>query len=551
MNFKKTVILTLSAALLMFAVTGAPLGAADDAKASACPKKAPVMVETVQAGPFSQYLVLTGEGRTEIVAVKSPVAGILSEAKVSEGSLIDVDQELVVLNAGMDAEVKKLEDEAARAKKVLDARKGWKEKSEKAIASAEKAYQAALDKLNARKAQAGMVLKAPVAGVSRLVLAAGSEIAADSVLLEITNPRRMIFTVAAKHGLAVGDKLSASSDAFSGEMTAEVVALADGQAALAVNNEGGQLRDGVRATFKKLLAELSGVIAVPAAAVQQDSLGEFIYMAENGRARKMYVTVGVSSEGRTVVTKGLGAGSSLVVSGFDCLADGKKLRVVNAEELAKAEAVRKEREAAQKEREAAQPEKKPVEAKPEAAAAKPSFFKDRFRPGLNFGLFTINDKNMKEFYGSSSKAIPGVELAIHTVRNIDLWLAYKSYTVSAATSYLEDAVDFKLAPLAIGLRYRFARKGMFEPFAGLGVNIYAYKETVAGGSALPDTSDSATGFHVQAGSYIHTGLARFLLGEVFAKYNFVKQTLDFQLPDGTDEYDLGGFELGLGIVLKF
>ncbi len=545
MKFKKSVILSLGAALLVFAAAGAPLGAADDAKSPACPKKAPVTVETVQAGPFSQYLVLTGEGRTEIVAVKSPVAGILSEAKVSEGSLIEVDQELVVLNAGMDAEVKKLEDEAARAKKVLDTRKGWKEKSEKAIASAEKAYQAALDRLNAKKAQAGMILKAPVAGVARQVLPSGSEIAADAVLLEIANPRRMIFTVAAKEGLAVGDKLVATSDAFSGERTAEVVALADGQAALAVNNEDGQLRDGVRATFKKLLAELSGVIAVPAAAVQQDSLGEFIYMAENGRARKMYVTVGASSEGRTVVTKGLGTGTSLVVSGFDCLADGKKLRVVNAEELAKAEAMRKEREAAQA-------EKKPVEAKPEApAAGKPSFFKDRFRPGLNFGLFTINDKNMKDFYGSSSKAIPGVELAIRTVRNIDLWLAYKSYTVSAATSYLEDTVDFKLAPLSIGLRYRFAHKGMFEPFAGLGVNIYAYKETVAGGSALPDTSDSAMGFHVQAGSYIHTKLTRLVLGEVFAKYNFVKQTLDFQLPDGTDQYDLGGFELGLGIVLKF
>mgnify|MGYP001765765392 CR=1 FL=1 len=544
MKFKKAVILSLSAALLMFAFTGAPLRAADDAKATACPKKAPVTVETVQAGPFSQYLVLAGEGRTEIVAVKSPVAGILSEVKVSEGSLIDVDQELVVLNAGMDAEVKKLEDEAAKAKKILDARKGCKEKSERAIASAEKAYQAALDKLNAGKAQAGMVLKAPVAGVARLVLAAGSEIAVDTVLLEIANPRRMIFTVAAGENLAMGDKLAATSDAFSGEMTAEVVALAGGQAALAVNNENGQLRDGVRATFKKLLAELSGVIAVPAAAVQQDSLGEFIFMAEKGRARKMYVTVGVSSEGRTVVTKGLGAGTSLIVSGFDCLADGKKLRVVNAEELAKAEAARKEREAAQA-------EKKPVEAKPAAAAVKPSFFKDRFRPGLNFGLFTINDKNMKEFYGSSSKAIPGVELAIHTVRNIDLWLAYRSYTLSATTSYLEDTVDFKLAPLSIGLRYRFARKGMFEPFAGLGVNIYSYKETVGGDSALPDTSDSATGFHVQAGSYIHTKLSRLVLGEVFAKYNFVKQTLDFQLPDGTDQYDLGGFELGLGIVLKF
>lgn len=545
MKFKKAVIFSLSTAMFLFAVSGAALMAADDAKSSACPKKAPVTVETVQAGPFTQYRVLTGEGRTEIVVIKSPVAGVVSEAKVSAGSLIDADQELVVLNAGMDAEIKKLEDEAAKAKKVLDARKGWKEKSEKAIAAAEKAYQAALDKLNAKKALAGMVLKAPVAGVARQVLPSGSEIAVDSVLLEIANPRRMIFTVAAQEGLAVGDKFAATSDAFSGEMTAEVVALGDGQAALALNNENGQLRDGVRATFKKVLAELAGVIAVPAAAVQQDSLGEFIYMAEKGRARKMYVTVGASSEGRTVVTKGLGSGASLVVSGFDCLADGKKLRVVNAEELAKAEAARKEREAARA-------EKKPVEAKPEApAAVKPSFFKDRFRPGLNFGLFTINDKNMKDFFGSSSKAIPGIELAIRTVRSIDLWLAYKSYSVSAATSYLQDTVDFKLTPLSVGLRYRFARKGMFEPFAGLGVNIYSYKETVGGESALPDTSESATGFHVQAGSYIHTKLSRLVLGEVFAKYNFVKKTLDFQLPDGTDQYDLGGFELGLGIVLKF
>lgn len=549
MNLKKAVILSLSTALLFFAVSSAPLRAADDAS---CPKKAAVLVETVKAGPFMEYLVLTGEGRTEIVIVRSPVAGILSEVKVSEGSLIDADQELVILNAGMNEEIQKLEEAAAKAKKVLTARQGWKEKSEKAIASAEKAYQEARAKLEEKKAQAGMILKAPVAGIARLVLPAGSEIAADTVLLEIANPRRMIFPIAAKEGLALGDKLTASSDAVSAELQAEVIFLNAEQAFLAVSNENGQLRDGVRFTFKKLKAELAEVVAVPSAAVQQDSLGEFIYLAEKNRARKMYITVGAASEGRTVITKGLGAGSSLVVSGFECLADGKKLRVVNAEELAKAEAARKEKAAALAEKQAAEPQEKPVEAAPQVpAVGKPSFFKDRFRPGLTFGLFTVNDKNLKNFFDSSSKAVPGIELAIRTVRNFDLWVSYKNYNLERNTTYLKDLVEFKLSPLSVGLRYRFARKGLLEPFAGLGVDIYSYKETVGGESSLSDTNESATGFHVQAGAYLHTGLARFLLGEVFAKYNFVKKTLAEQLPDGTDKFDLGGFELGLGIALKF
>jgi hypothetical protein len=142
-------------------------------------------------------------------------------------------------------------------------------------------------------------------------------------------------------------------------------------------------------------------------------------------------------------------------------------------------------------------------------------------------------------------------LSVHTIYNIDVWASYKNYAINGKTSEFENDIQFKVIPLSFGLRYRILRSRFIEPFVGAGLNFYSYKETISGETHLEDTKEKANGFHFQGGSYFHFPSFRFLLGEIFLKYNMVKKTLVDLLPDGTNELDLGGLEMGIGVVIKF
>jgi hypothetical protein len=267
-----------------------------------------------------------------------------------------------------------------------------------------------------------------------------------------------------------------------------------------------------------------------------------------------------------MVLQGLAADTPLIISGIECLANGKKIRIVNQEELAKekAEAPAKEKAAAI-DKEKAEALAKLTEKKGTQTTVK--FEKivqpdtSRFRVGLTFGRFALNDKNMRVFYPNWFQNIPGIELSVHTLYNIDVWASYKSYTDKQETTYYGNEVKFKLVPLSVGLRYRFPKWRFLEPFAGAGLNFYSYKETISGESDLENTKGKATAFHFQGGAYfdinpsfirkLHQKHGIFLLGEIFLKYNIVKKTLAEMLPDGTDQLDLGGLEIGIGLVVKF
>jgi acetyl/propionyl-CoA carboxylase alpha subunit len=586
MNFKKTCVFLL--AVLAMAVLS--VAATENLKAK-CPKKVAVVLQTVKAAIFLEYQ-FSGQGQAEIVAVKSPVKGLLSEIKVSEGSLVDAGQDLVVLNAGMSEEIKKQAAETVKMKKILTTRQSWKVKNEKAIKAAAKDYQKALDLLNEKKALANQTVKAPLAGIVHLIKAVGSETAADALLLEISNPRQMLFQIsltASDSGLlAVGEKFTGTTDGYSGEVAAEVIAVSKGQATFRVNNYENQVKEGVTFTFKKLEAEHADAIVIPTSVVQHDSLGDFVYVAEKKKAKKLYVTLGKSRAGKTMVFKGLTADTPLIISGIECLANGKKIRIVNQEELAKEKTAaqakektevlpRKETVATDKEKAEAQAkEKAEVQARKEALAIDKEKAEalarlpekeetqtmaplkkivqpdtTRFRVGLIFGRFTVNDKNLREFYPNWFKNIPGIELSVHTLYNVDVWASYKNYTDTNKTTYYGNEMKFKLVPLSVGLRYRFPKWRFIEPFVGAGLNFYSYKEIISGETDLENTKGTATGFHFQGGAYFHINHFRYLLGEIFLKYNIVKKTLVDLLPDGTDKLDLGGFEMGIGLVAKF
>jgi multidrug efflux pump subunit AcrA (membrane-fusion protein) len=567
MSFKRALNLLLVVAVLFMAAAGSALLAADNTAAPEidCPKKASVVVETVKPTNFLEYQYFTCQGQAEIVAVKSPVSGLLSEIKVSEGSLVDMDQDLAVMNAGMNEEIKKLEAATVKAKKILTARQNWKDKNEQAIKSATKDYQKALDLLNKKKAQTNLIIKAPLAGIVHLVMAAGSETAANVLLLEISNPRQMVFQMPLaavdKGSLASGDKFIGTTEGSSAEIEAEVFIVSDNQVTFKVDNYKNKVKEGVNYTFKKLKAEHADAIVIPSAAIQKDSLGDFVYVAEKKKARKLYLTLGAAANGKTMVAKGLAADTVLIVSGLECLVDGKAIRIVNKEELTaeKAEVQEKEKIAVKKEKKAVEHETKIKIAEQAEKIAKVK--KHPMIVGLTFERFTINDKNMRNYYSNWFQHIPGLEVSYQVVNKVDIWASAKYYSDKQTTLFYGDTVRFILLPFSLGARFRPAKFGAFEPFVGAGINVYYYMERIGVASELDNTNGLAFGFHFQGGSYFYFGDSflkgifykhnRSLLGEIFVKYNIVNKTLAEMLPDGTDKLDLGGLEVGIGLAVKF
>jgi len=179
----------------------------------------------------------------------------------------------------------------------------------------------------------------------------------------------------------------------------------------------------------------------------------------------------------------------------------------------------------------------------------------RFRAGIYFEGYVINDKNLVDFYHHSQLNLFGFDASVHTVKNIDVWASFRIYRDETKTTFYEKTDKFRINAASVGLLYRPIRWKLLEPFVGAGLDIYSYKETVEEGSDIAGAGGNAMGFHVQTGTYVDIYKFRsgkvLLTGKVFYRYNGVKKTLPDPLPDGSTSIDLGGHEFGAGIMVRF
>lgn len=67
------------------------------------------------------------------------------------------------------------------------------------------------------------------------------------------------------------------------------------------------------------------VIVIPENVVQRSEMGEYVLVAENGRAVKKVVKTGLSYDGNIVVTEGLTVGDKLITFGYTEVVDGQKV----------------------------------------------------------------------------------------------------------------------------------------------------------------------------------------------------------------------------------
>lgn len=121
---------------------------------------------------------------------------------------------------------------------------------------------------------------------------------------------------------------------FTGTVTA-VEAVASPQSRLfgvriEVPNPQGLLKPGMSARVRLAVDSKSGVVAVPEQAVQYDDAGAYVYVVENGFARKRAVEAGLSGGGWTEVG-GISPGETVIVSGLAAVTDGSPVRIAGSD----------------------------------------------------------------------------------------------------------------------------------------------------------------------------------------------------------------------------
>lgn len=147
-------------------------------------------------------------------------------------------------------------------------------------------------------------------------------------------PERYITELRAAKDAKVAITLQGSGETISGGNVAVIDNTVDPQtgtltARAVFPNEDDRLWPGTLGAVTVTLRVEQNVVAVPSEAVQNGQSGNFVFVVAEGVAKVQPVTVGRTVDGRSIITKGLDGGETVVTDGQLSLRNGMKVNVRN------------------------------------------------------------------------------------------------------------------------------------------------------------------------------------------------------------------------------
>lgn len=103
--------------------------------------------------------------------------------------------------------------------------------------------------------------------------------------------------------------------------------------ALRVRLPAGDLRPGQLATVRLPLAAQHGVVAVPVTAVLYEEGRTAVFRVNGERLEQVPVSIGYAVNGLRIITDGLAAGATVVVSGVAALSDGQRVSIAGGDSV--------------------------------------------------------------------------------------------------------------------------------------------------------------------------------------------------------------------------
>ena len=315
----------------------------DDAKPTA-------LVTTMRVERGGVEDSITAYGAAEFLpqgehGLTSPIEAVVASIAAPAGTQVRAGQPVVVLAASPATRVEV--DKAVHDAEVADAAFARAQRlratgldSDADVETARAAASAADETrrtLTAR-AGAGLILRAPVAGVVESTALAPGDLAAAGVnVAKVGDPTalraRLGVEPAAIGQIRVGDTVRIASAAGGPETTGSVMATdprADPQTRLASVSmrlaPGQGFSPGAALRGVIVLRQRAGAVLIPRASVLYDQNQPYVFIATGAAAHRANVVLGAEQGDRVEVARGLDAGARIIVDGAAALEDGMAVR---------------------------------------------------------------------------------------------------------------------------------------------------------------------------------------------------------------------------------
>jgi multidrug efflux pump subunit AcrA (membrane-fusion protein)/opacity protein-like surface antigen len=563
MKLKKTLIVAITI-LTLFLFSAALFSSADDGEVK-CPKTIKVEVEKIPGQQFEEYKTFKAGVYPEITAVKSAVAGKITALKVAQGDLVSKNLEMIVINDALRKEIKDLENEIIKNKRVLRKRQGWKVRSPKAEQQAERWVKEAEAKLAEAKITApNYTIAAPAEGrIKTLNAAVDTEVSEGHVLAEIENTGKMFAEIPVSgDDLALfseGQQITVAFKEIKDNYTAVVTAVSGGKVLLLVENKVKEIKENYSLMFKLLKEKHENAVVVAKEHVLKDETGIYVYKAVGKIAKKADLKIAALTGEKLLVAEGLAIGDEIIVTEilsaregtvkeqFECVHDNVKIKVMEMD-AEKGKFVKRkigEKKVVKKEVVKKEPVKKEVVKKEKPAVPAENYF----MAGVGPGIVYVNQTSWADVYSKGNIGF-GLKLAYVLKNKFELFgeMSYMSatgevYDITAAGDVVPTGEESKFTnmPIYFGAKYLFKLGSKFVPFVGAA----GIMNRVTEDNVIAKESMSAFGLSIMVGTYFD--ITDQLSLDLCMKYDRIKFT-----NEGVDvKSDMSGARLFLMFSYKF
>lgn len=315
-------------------------------------RKTEVTQFVVKEETFNAYAELQGTSQAENnINLTTDMGGLVTGVFVEEGKLVSKGQVLIKLdNSVMQSQLAEVNTSLSLAKDVYEKRKRlWEQNigSEIEYLQAKNTYNSVLDRRQTLMVSMGKAnIKAPISGIVDKVFLKVGELAAPGMpAVNVINLGNMEVEVNVPETylgkVKIGSTIKVEFPTLNKEIDAKVKSVSQSISSsnrtftvvASIPNKEGELKPNLLAKVKIQSEEIKNAIAIPANLVQKSPQGYYVYVidsAANGelQAKEALVKVGITYNGKIIITEGLTNGQKLINAGFRDVLNGDLLEVV-------------------------------------------------------------------------------------------------------------------------------------------------------------------------------------------------------------------------------
>lgn len=301
---------------------------------------------TIEPGTFTSYIEVQGTlDADENVMAYAEAPGVINSISVRPGQQVSKGQVLVHLDTkALQQQIASAEAQVELANSLFQRQKNlWDQKigTEVQFIQARTNRDIATKQLAGLRAQASMYsIKSPISGVvDQMDLKVGQAIQPGMNGIRIVNLNKLKVkanipeTYASKldQGDVVVVFIPDAGDSIRTTLTyvSKVIDPASRSFNVEVRLPGGShLKPNMTAVLNIIDAQRSNSIVLPIKAIQKSEQGEYVYVAENNKAKRIEIKTGNTYRGEAEVLSGLQAGQKVIIDGAQNLEEGDTVQII-------------------------------------------------------------------------------------------------------------------------------------------------------------------------------------------------------------------------------